>query len=239
MLEEAEDFFAKTASPHQRTCTNIWGDAVDTSPGTYEDMPRTVTRSDFGKMGFLSSMDMSAPVGVHDSLAMRLSGWDAFARWIGEVCQAPHARLWPHADSLNRFYYQKLSDSVTCGEEVGQQLNWHFDRAHFSVTCMLQPAESGGEFQVVPQSRDWFATEVNDNTEAAASSENVTDFISKNFYGSKGHQGSIYLFGGYGSIHRVCPVQVGSRINLVLNYSMSGPDDKLDEDTRSVFFGQQ
>merc|ERR1712060_833896 len=87
----------------------------------------------------------------------------------------------------------------------------------------------GGEFQYVPDSRP------------AIDSMNAWSEVEAHIEG-KGktpelHPGSLYLFAGNRSLHRVSPVSRGQRINAIFTY-VEEEGDRLNEYTLRKFFGR-
>lgn len=115
---------------------------------------------------------------------------------------------------------------------AGQELGWHFDNSKFAITLLLQKPEDGGAFEYVRDLRDADAGEMNfDGVEAvldgkAAVSELPID------------PGTLVLFRGRNSMHRVTPT-IGNttRILVVLAYNAE-PDIALSESARMTFFGR-
>ena len=74
---------------------------------------------------------------------IRLYEWPPFAVFLAAVMGKP--RLWPMDDPLARVNVMAYAE--------GQALNWHFDRAEFTTTLLLQAPEQGGEFEYVKDLR--------------------------------------------------------------------------------------
>ena len=68
---------------------------------------------------------------------IRLYEWPPFARFLAAVTGIP--RLWTMDDPLAR------ANVMSCAD--GQAVNWHFDRAEFTATLLLQAPEAGGAFE--------------------------------------------------------------------------------------------
>lgn len=127
------------------------------------------------------------------------------------------------------------ADPLDCCEiaimEPGEELGWHFDNSPFSVTLMLQPAETGGVFEYVPRLR-------------SAEDENYGG-VQRLLQGSRDGiivlpqaPGTLSLFRGTYSVHRVTPIQGAQpRINAVLTYA-DRPGMKLSELTQRLFYGR-
>ncbi len=132
--------------------------------------------------------------------------------------------LYPYADnvsSINLHYAKK-----------GQELGWHFDNSSFAITLMIQDTESGGAFEYVANVRDADKGEMN-----FAQVGRVLD-------GQEPVQilnaapGTLSLFRGRNSIHRVAPNE-GDRTRMlaVLAYN-SEPGIALSENARKTFYGR-
>lgn len=122
--------------------------------------------------------------------------------------------------ALNVVYYR-----------AGDELGWHFDRSEFSVTLMLQPAESGGDFEYIPNLR----------TGADENYAGVRRLLLGDMTGvihAPSTKGTLAFFRGHHSIHRVTPI-VGDvlRTNAVLTYA-DVPDQRLNRLTQEIFYGR-
>lgn len=75
-----------------------------------------------------------------DSAAHRLYYWAPLTRFL--------------ADCLGKqelfIYEDPVSNMIVNVGKPGQQFNWHFDTNEFTITMLLQPAQSGGIFEYVP-----------------------------------------------------------------------------------------
>jgi hypothetical protein len=147
--------------------------------------------------------------------------WDGLTGFIGAAVQLP--ALHRDADPVG-------ACSVMLYDEGGE-LGWHFDNSEFAVTLMLQASEAGGSFEFVPGIRD----DGQENYPAVgALLAGATDGV----LSMDGEPGTLALFQGRYSIHRVTPV-IGTRprINAVLAYARE-PDHTLTELNRELFYGQ-
>ena len=115
--------------------------------------------------------------------------------------------------------------------EPGDEIGWHFDNADFVVTLMLQPADRGGAFEFVPMLRS--ATDENH--------DGVTGLLAGDRAGVRGMsaaRGTLALFRGRRSPHRVTPVEgERARVIAVLAYT-AVPDARLSERTLQLFYGR-
>ncbi len=147
--------------------------------------------------------------------------WDAMLEFVGTALdRRPFYRNADPLGGLNLVYYSQ-----------GDELGWHFDRAEFVVTLMLQPAASGGDFEFVPNLRN----EHDENYPAVGRllRGDTTDVIRL-----PSSAGTLAFFRGRHSIHRVTPI-VGDvlRTNAVLSFA-DKPDQRLNELTQRLFYGR-
>ena len=156
-----------------------------------------------------------------NSLLRTLYEWPDFRNFLKRVLGEP---VFPYADtlsSININYY-----------EQGQQLGWHFDNASFAVTLMLQSPGQGGEFEYREMVR---------NCEKDDSAFADTEAVIKGKLQPKTlaiGDGSLVLFRGRNSLHRVAPVvSEHARILVTLNFNTE-PGIMLSELARMAFFGR-
>ena len=156
-----------------------------------------------------------------NSLLRTLYEWPDFRNFLKQVLGEP---VFPYADtlsSININYY-----------EQGQQLGWHFDNASFAVTLMLQSPGQGGEFEYREMVRN---CEKDDlafaDTEAVIKGKLQPKTLAIG-------DGSLVLFRGRNSLHRVAPiVSEHARILVTLNFNTE-PGIMLSELARMAFFGR-
>jgi hypothetical protein len=111
---------------------------------------------------------------------------------------------------LNRDPYQSLNVSVM--DEGGCQ-QWHFDGGNLVTTLLLQEPEGGGVFEYAPGIR----SDTDENFEAVQA---VLDGRSDRVLRNELRAGTLSLFRGHYSIHRVTPVQgQRQRLQAILGYS--------------------
>ena len=129
-------------------------------------------------------------------------------------------------------YADPLSSINLHYAEKGQELGWHFDNSSFAITLMIQPPEKGSTFEFVKNVRDADAGDMN------------FDFVGKVLDGQTDVEqltmdaGTLVLFRGRNSIHRVTP-NLGDRTRMlaVLAYN-SKPGISLSEEARRTFYGR-
>lgn len=146
---------------------------------------------------------------------------DALLAFVGAALdKRPFYRNADPLGALNLVYY---------GE--GDELGWHFDRAEFVVTLMLQPAAEGGDFEYAPNLRN--AADENYPAVQRLLQGDRTDVIHL-----PSRAGTLAFFRGRHSIHRVTPIKGDVlRTNAVLSFAEK-PDHRLNQLTQELFYGR-
>ena len=136
-------------------------------------------------------------------------------------------------DEVELFEYGDAMSSVNLHyASEGQELGWHFDNSSFAITLMIQNPESGGAFEYVKDVRDADSGEMN---YALAGQILDGDIPAKTL---SMNAGTLVLFRGRNSIHRVTPVKGDrTRMLVVLAYNTE-PDISLSESARMTFYGR-
>ncbi len=145
-----------------------------------------------------------------------------FQGFIGAVTGQP--ALYPYADrlsSINIHYANR-----------GQELGWHFDNSSFAITLLIQKPDAGSRFEYIKDLRNADKGEMNYADVGAlldgAKQPNVLSM----------EPGTLVLFRGRNSIHRVSPNESDkTRMLAVLAYN-SEPGVALSESARMTFYGR-
>ena len=157
-----------------------------------------------------------------DHLIRQIYGSDDVLAFIKDVLALD--TLYRHADPLAALNLQ--------GFTAGQELGWHFDRSDFSVTLSLQAASAGGDFEYVRMLRN--------------ESDDCYDAVRQFLDDSQTQQvevlpqvpGTLTLFRGRYSLHRVTPVEGDRlRLNAVFAY-VDQPDVEFSAYARQLFYGR-
>ena len=113
-----------------------------------------------------------------------------------------------------------------------QELGWHFDNSSFAITLLLQRPFEGGVFEYVRDLRDAESGDMKfDAVENVLDGKTPVQKININ-------PGTLVLFRGRDSMHRVTPVSGSiTRIMVVLAYN-NKPNIPLSETARMTFFGR-
>jgi hypothetical protein len=132
--------------------------------------------------------------------------------------------LYRHADPLAALNLQ--------GFTAGQELGWHFDRSDFSVTLSLQAASAGGDFEYVRMLRN----ESDDCYDAVR--QFLDDPNTQQIEVLPQVPGTLTLFRGRYSLHRVTPVEGDRlRLNAVFAY-VDQPNVEFSAYARQLFYGR-
>ena len=157
-----------------------------------------------------------------DSPLRALYEWDGFMAFVGELLE--RRPLYRYADPLGAL------NVAVMGE--GDELGWHFDMTDFVVSIALQASTSGGEFEAATNLRS--AEDENypgvDAVLHGRDDDRVVRYLMT--------PGTLMLFAGRHSLHRVTPV-VGPtpRFVALLAYDTK-PDTDSSELLKLVRYGR-
>ena len=114
----------------------------------------------------------------------------------------------------------------------GQELGWHFDNSSFAITLLIQKPTAGSRFEYVKDLRDADAGEMNhEGVAALLDGETTPEQLTMD-------PGTLVLFRGRNSIHRVSPNESDkTRMLAVLAYN-SEQGIELSESARMTFYGR-
>jgi hypothetical protein len=167
--------------------------------GEGEDLPADHPLRRKGKRKLAQIATDLIPV---DSLLNRLYRSPLMQEFLGAVLQQP---VYCNCDP-----YQSLNVSVM--DEGGCQ-QWHFDAGNMVTTLLLQEPEDGGVFEYAPAIRS-------DDNENFAAVQAVLDGGSDRVIRNPLRAGTLSLFRGHYSLHRVTPVTgKRQRLQAILGYS--------------------
>ena len=156
-----------------------------------------------------------------ESAMRRLFLWDGLTRFVSEVLE-------------RRPYHRSADPIASCmvTELVpGDELGWHFDANDGIVTLMLRSAGAGGAFEYLPnvRYRDDLPGLIEDTLAGECHERLELDV----------QPGTLTLFNGLQSLHRVAPVVVApSRLMLIFSYD-SAPGQVFGDEVRMRFFGRR
>ena len=156
-----------------------------------------------------------------DALLRQLYGSTELRQFIATV--TGKSNLYPYTDPLS-----PLNLGVTREDET---LAWHFDKSDFAITLLLQQALTGGQFEYVPRIRS-------EDEENYATIEQLLNGDQSSTLTLDMQPGTLVLFQGRYSIHRVTPVKGSQdRLLAVLSYDEQ-PDQRMAAFTQQTFYGR-
>ena len=158
---------------------------------------------------------------LQGTVIRRVYEWPALAAFIAATLGKD--QLFPMADPLARL------NVMSYGK--GQGIGWHFDRAVFTVTLLLQAPERGGQFLY----RRNLRSETDPNHDGVARLLRGEDQEVRRL---PLEPGTLNLFAGRYAAHRVTEVE-GDRQRLIAVLSfMERPDVVFSADDRRQFYGR-
>lgn len=132
--------------------------------------------------------------------------------------------LFPYADPLSSINIHYA--------ERGQELGWHFDNSEFAITLLIDKPDAGSRFEYIKDLRDAEAGEMNYKGVAELLDGKVEPTVLSM------EPGTLVLFRGRNSIHRVSPNESDqTRMLAVLAYN-SQQGVELSESARMTFYGR-
>ena len=151
----------------------------------------------------------------------RIYEWQPLIDFLATAMEKP--RLFPMADPLGRLNVMAYRQ--------GERLNWHFDRAEFTITVLLQAPLRGGDFEY----RSGLRSEADPNYEGVARLLADEDDHVKTLPLSPG---TLNVFKGKNTAHRVTPVE-GERARIIAVFSYyETPDVTFSDKERLGFYGR-
>jgi hypothetical protein len=158
---------------------------------------------------------------MSNSLVCRLYEWQPFIDFLAAVMGKTN--LYRMADPLARVNVMAYRD--------GEALNWHFDRAEFTTTVVLQSPNAGGAFQY----RSDLRTDENPNYDGVADLLKGDDPDVETLTIDAG---TLNVFKGKYTAHRVTPVE-GAAERIVTVFSYYDEPDVVFSSTEQIgFYGR-
>jgi len=136
------------------------------------------------------------------SVLRQLFEWDPLMEFVAAALKKE--RLYRYADPMGALNLAVMGD--------GERLHWHFDQTDFVTSIALRPSEAGGDFEYVPLIR----SAADENYPRVKNLLNGSD---EGVVRLAMHPGTLLLFEGRNSIHRVTPIRGGTtRLVALLAY---------------------
>ena len=138
------------------------------------------------------------------------------------------------ADCLGKTALYPMDDRIACANVMtyypGEALNWHFDRAEFTTTLLLQAPLGGGAFEYVQDLRS-----AEDPNFAGIRALHQGDITPQSLTQDAG---TLCVFHGVNTPHRVTPVQGDTpRIVAVFTF-FETPNQRFSSKDRMGFYGR-
>ena len=129
-------------------------------------------------------------------------------------------------------YADPLSSVNLHYADKGQELGWHYDNSSFAITLMIQSPESEGVFEYVKDVRDADKGEMNYKLSGKILDGAVQpETLSMD-------AGTLVMFRGRNSMHRVTPV-AGNRTRMLVVLAYNAKSGvSLSESARNTFYGR-
>ncbi len=151
----------------------------------------------------------------------RLYEWPPLRAFVGMILGVE--RLHPYADPLGSLNVADMGP--------GDELGWHFDQSDFVTSLSIRPAGDGGDFEVVPGLRT-------PDDERSGEVRAVLDGDTTRVERLPFDPGTLLVFAGRHSLHRVTPVLAGpSRLVGLLAFD-TRPDTDSSERLKLVRYGR-
>jgi hypothetical protein len=157
----------------------------------------------------------------HESPLRQIYELDALTRFIEAVLE--RGTIYPYADPCGAL------NLAVMGE--GDQLQWHYDQTDFVVSLAIQPAERGGDFDVVPRIRSA-------EDESYDDVRQLIDGDLSRVLTLAMTPGTLLIFEGRNSIHRVSPIEGATLRHVGLLAYDTKPDTTSSDLLREVRYGR-
>ena len=201
------------ASFLHRRMHNVWFLPPDEVDGVAPDHPSLAEVSTSNRTVCADQMAETVVLSVYE--------WAPLRAFIAATVGLPLLHMM--ADPLARLNVMSYRD--------GEALNWHFDRAEFTNTLLLQRPEAGGEFELRPGLR---SNEHVDHDGIAAVVTGTDPLVQQRNV----EPGTLNVFTGRSILHRVAPVRGPvDRMIAVLSYSETD-DVMFTPQERIGFYGR-
>jgi len=175
-----------------------------------------------GRLADTSAVEAIAYDLIPPSHALRqLYEWDGLMQFIAAALGKP--RLYRYADPLGALNVAAM--------RAGDALGWHFDQTDFVVSLALRDAAEGGDFEYAPLIRSPEDERYGDVAAVLDGDRTRVGTIPL-------HPGTLVLFEGRNSLHRVTEIRGGDvRLIALLAYD-TRPDTVSTELLRRVRYGR-
>ena len=209
-VDEVEPLFGTASFTHAREHNIYFDDDIGGLEAGHPALSRvtTVNRTICGDQ-------------IPASTIARVYEWQPLIDFLAAAMEKP--RLYPMADPLGRINVMAY--------RAGERLNWHFDRAEFTITILMQAPPAGGAFQY----RSGLRSDSDPNYEGVARLLAGQDDRVQTLPLAPG---TLNVFKGKNTAHRVTPVE-GARPRIIAVFSYyETPDVTFSDTERLGFYGR-
>lgn len=155
------------------------------------------------------------------SLLRKIFEWDAFMTFIGTILELP--QIYRYADPMGALNLSVMKED--------DYLRWHFDQTDFVSSLSVRSAEEGGEFEYVPLIR-------NSDSENYETVRGLLKGDREGVVTIENLPGTLLLFQGRHSIHRVTPIRgKTSRLMGLFGYAAE-PGIQSSDYLRKIRYGR-
>ena len=185
-------------------------------PGSADDHPRNI-------MNYASYHMIAADLIGETSALKQLYYWAPFRQMVAAIVGVD--ALYPNEDPLQPV-------NVICYGD-GDQSAWHYDSTNaFTMTLMLQSAESGGRFELAPNTRR------NPGDEDIGYMQEVLGGGRERVRVVSREAGELTLFRGCNSLHRVSTVEGSRRRMMAVFVYEDEPGIRGDPEVNRTVYGR-
>lgn len=190
---EARDRIERVYYSPERRC-NVYFDDGDTTLAPEHPRNRFLPRTN----GFITA-DCFGP----ETCSRELYAWAPLASFLARCLGRDELFV----------YDDPVSNMIVNVSRQGQEFNWHFDTNEFTITLLLQAAETGGDFEYVPALR----TPTDERYDAVG---RVLDGDRSDVRKLNLQPGDLQLFLGRYALHRVSPCHGETpRLLLIMSFT--------------------
>ena len=193
LVDEAEDRKSSAYYSPKKECNVYLNDGNSDYPPEHPInflIPRT--------NGFITSDQFG-----EETAARRLYYWEPLKEFLADCLGKEELHI----------YEDPVSNMIVNVGKPGQEFNWHFDTNEFTITMLLRPASSGGDFEYVPDLR-------NSNDECYDEVNKVLHGDRKRVHQLPLYAGDLQFFLGRFALHKVTK-NTGDSDRLVLIMSFA------------------
>ena len=209
-IEEVEPLFGTASFTHARDHNIYFDDEIEGLEAGHPALSRhtTVNHTLCGDQ-------------IPASTIAQVYEWEPLIDFLAAALEKP--RLYPMADPLGRINVMAYG--------AGERLNWHFDRAEFTITILFQAPLSGGEFRYRSGLRSDSAPNYEGVARLLAGQDERVQTLPL-------APGTLNVFKGKNTAHRVTPVE-GDRARIIAVFSYyERPDVTFSDTERLGFYGR-